>query len=99
MAKANTVKSAFINHLGVIRGEFQGEGNLVVTTFSQGSKEFELSAPIVLIEDSDEYSETLSGFQKQRIQVEFATEVMDEWFNVSDIVVFIKPVASGYPLG
>lgn len=96
MAK-NTKDSAFINHLGPIRGLFNGEGNLLTTAFSLKQVNFEEEPDIVLIEASDNYSETLGNFQSQRIQVEFAVDVIDEWFDVSDIIVFIRPVASSLP--
>src|SRR5688500_11614510 len=99
MAKANTIKSAFVNHLGLVRGEFSGEGSLLVTSFSLYQSAFKESAPVTLEEAPDKFAETLSNFKKQLMQVEFAVDEVDEWFNVSTIIVFIKPVESGYPRG
>lgn len=98
MAKMkSTVNSAFINHLGLVRGTFTGEGDLLVTAFSSDQVAFKISAPITLLEATDRYVETLSNFKKQKIQIEFAVDVIDEWFRVSDIIAFIKPVESSYP--
>ena len=97
--KKATINSAFINHLGLVRGTFSGEGNLKVTAYSYQQKAFYESADIVLEEDTDKLVETLSNFKKQRMQVEFAVEEMDEYFSFGDVIVFIKPVESGYPRG
>jgi len=99
MSPKSTVNSAFINHLGLVRGMFSGEGNLLVTAFSFNQKEFKISAPIILEEAPDKLAETLSNFKKQLIQVEFAVDEIDEWFRVSSVIVFIKPVETSYPRG
>lgn len=97
--KSSTVNSAFINHLGLIRGGFEGSGNLLVTAFSYNQVAFFECAFIVLTSATDKYVETLSNFKKQKIQVEFAVDVVDEWFTFTDVIPFIKPVESGYPRG
>jgi len=95
--KSKTVNSAFINHLGLVRGMFAGEGSLLVTAFSLNQVAFRESAPITLVEAPDKYSETLSNFKKQLIQVEFAVDEIDEYFGFGDVIVFIRPVESSYP--
>lgn len=97
MPKANTVSSVFVNHLGIFRGRFQGSGQLLVTAFGLRQASFEELPNITLIEATDDYMDTLGNFQKQKIQVEFAVNDIDEWFNVGDVVSFIKPVASSNP--
>lgn len=86
-----------INHLGLVRGNFQGEGNLLVTAFSIKQVSFYASAPIVLVEATDKYAEALSNFKKQRIQIEFAVDVIDEWFEFGEIIPFLQPTEMSYP--
>jgi len=99
MPKSKTVNSAHINHLGLVRGTFIGDGSLSVTAFSQNNKRFYESASVTLEEDTDKLIETLSNFQNQKIQVDFGLEEIDEWFSFGDVIVFVKPIYSGYPLG
>lgn len=40
----------------------------------------------------------LANFQEQRIQLELRTMLIDEVFTISRIVIFVKPVAEGYPV-
>lgn len=40
----------------------------------------------------------LTNFSDQRIQLELKTTVIDETFFVSRIIIFVKPVAEGYPI-
>jgi hypothetical protein len=39
----------------------------------------------------------IANFQEQRIQLELGTTEIDETFTISRIVVFVKPIAEGYP--
>ena len=40
----------------------------------------------------------LADFTEQRIQLELRTVLIEEGFTISRIVVFVKPVADGYPI-
>lgn len=40
----------------------------------------------------------ITNFQDQGIQIQFRTIHIDEVFNVSKIVCFVKPVAESYPI-
>lgn len=40
----------------------------------------------------------LANFQEQRIQLELKTTLINEIFTISRIVIFVKPVAEGYPI-
>lgn len=93
------MKSIFINHLGLVRSRMQGSGELIVTVFSYNQASFRECANIVLEEAPDKYVETLSNFKQQLMQIEFAVDVIDEWFNFGEVIPFVKPIASSYPRG
>lgn len=40
----------------------------------------------------------LANFDDQRVQLEFRTLLINETFTVSRIIIFVKPVAEGYPI-
>jgi hypothetical protein len=40
---------------------------------------------------------TLANFIDQRVQYELKTTELNEWFRFSKIVIFVKPIATGYP--
>ena len=99
MSPKNTTSSVFINHLGLVRGRFQGDGDLLVTAYSYNQAAFKELAPITLEEYPDKFVETLANFKKQKMQIDFGVETVDEWFNFGAVIPFIKPVESGYPRG
>lgn len=90
--------SSSINHLGLVRGRFQGSGSLLITVFSLNQVAFYECASKTLIEATDKYVESLANFKKQKIQVEFAVDVIDEWFEFGEIIPFLQPVEMSYPL-
>lgn len=94
---AKTKDSAFINHLGIVRGQFAGSGSLLTTAFSLNQVTFELEPDVTLNDAPDYFIESLCNFQSQMIQVEFAVDAIDEWFNISNVILFIRPVASSLP--
>lgn len=99
MPKNDTHNSAFINHLGLVRGKFQGEGNLLITAYSLNQTLFSECPDVILEEAPAGYIETLANFQGQMIQVEFAVDEIDEWFNSCEVIPFIRPVAGSLPRG
>lgn len=40
----------------------------------------------------------LANFQSQRTRLEGSVGVIDEWFRISRIIIFAKPVAVEYPM-
>jgi len=85
-------------HFGTIRMRATGVGNLQLLLHSLddtlNSKTL-TSTPLQAVTNRE--PTTLANFIDQYGQLEVKTTVMDEVFEISKIVIFIRPVASGYP--
>lgn len=84
-------------HFHVVRMRVVGSGNLKLTLHSLDDIENQDLADTPLAVAANREPTTLSNFIQQRAQLEFFTEDIGEFFNISSIAIFIKPVATGYP--
>jgi len=89
--------SGEILHCGATRFRVTGSGNLQLFLRSlDNSHNLQLTS-IPMQATTNKEPLVLSNFSDQRVQLELRTTEINEVFNVSKIVVFIKPVATGYP--
>jgi hypothetical protein len=56
-------------------------------------------APLPMAAATNREPVVLSSFQEQGIQLELKVVTIDETFVISKIMIFVKPVASDYPVG
>lgn len=54
--------------------------------------------PINMNLNNNRNKTVIANFQDQGIQLQFRTTHINEVFNISNIVIFTKPVAEGYPI-
>lgn len=92
MAKAQ----GFIIHCGSVMMNIAGDGDLQTDLFGLGGttkflRDFALSNPATRM------ANVRANFKSQKISVKVGLEEYDEYFQLNQINVFIKPVASGYP--
>lgn len=94
------VKKSFggeILHSNAVRFRVVGSGTLVA---SLKSLDDVLSGEVVPVTmEATAYKEPtqLADFESQRISLEFGVEEIDEYFTISRIIIFVKPVATEYP--
>lgn len=75
-----------------------GSGNLLTDTHSLDDASNSSVLPDIPLQAATNREPTiLANFIDQRIQLEIRTEEIDEWFEISKIVMFIKPIAESYP--
>jgi hypothetical protein len=84
-------------HIVAVRMRVVGEGDLDLTLASLDNvKTLNLVSlpmtPTTRIEPT-----RLANFQSQRTRLEGSTSEIDEWFLISRIIIFAKPVAVEYP--
>ena len=85
-------------HFGVVRMRVTGAGNLQLFMHSlDDTLNSNTLTSIPLQATTNREPTVLANFIDQYGQLEIKTDVMDEVFEISKIVIFIKPVASGYP--
>jgi hypothetical protein len=85
-------------HFGTIRMRATGSGNLQLFMHSlDDTLNSNTLTPIALQATTNREPTTLANFIDQYGQLEIKTTVIDETFEISKIIIFIKPVSSGYP--
>lgn len=88
-----------INHYGAVRMRVTGAGNLRMRLLSLSeTRQFPLF-PFTMLSTTDIQPTRLANFTQQRAQLKIGTNQIDEVFEISKIVIFVKPVASSYPNG
>ena len=86
-----------VNHFGAIRLRVTGSANLLAKLYSLDEVEQTVLAPIPLINKTATLPNRLSNFTQQRAKLELRTTEINEVFQISKIVIFIKPVAKSFP--
>jgi len=84
-------------HFGAVRLRVKGEGTLLQFLHSLQNVSRARLTDNLLISISDREKVTLANFINQRAQYELRTIEKDEYFEVSKLVVFIRPTASTFP--
>jgi len=96
MAKKSS-KEEVINHYGGILLRITGSASLKARLFSLSQvRSFTLLA-IPIQAKSDVEPSRLANFTQQRAKLELRTTEINETFQISKIVVYVKPVAKNYP--
>lgn len=89
--------SGEILHFNAIRARVNGAGNLDLTLRSVDNVSSSSLTPIPMQTTTDRETVVLCNFRKQMAQLEFGTDAIDEVFIISRLVIYVKPVATGYP--
>jgi hypothetical protein len=95
MAKASG--EGGVIHYGAVRLRVNGSGNLQMRLISLDEVKERVLVPIAMSTLTNKEPNRLTNFTQQRAQLEIKTTEMDEVFNISKIVIFIKPVATSFP--
>jgi hypothetical protein len=98
--KASFSKSAneeVINHYGAVRLRVAGSANLNLTLFSLDEVVSSSLASIALQSVNNIEPNRLSNFTQQRAKLEIRTTEINEIFQLSKAIVFVRPVAKSYP--
>jgi hypothetical protein len=98
MAKKTTVTDEqVINHYGAVRLRVNGSGNLLMTLFSFDEVRNNILVPVPLQTATSTEPNRLSNFTQQRAKLMISTQNINETFQISKIIVFVKPVAKSFP--
>jgi hypothetical protein len=96
MAK-NSIAAGDILHFGAVRYRVTGSGNLTTIINSLDDVKTSTLANIIMATTTNKEPLVLANFSDQRGYIQFGTSAIDETFTISRIVVYVKPVATGYP--
>lgn len=86
-----------ILHAAAVRLRVTGSGNLKVFLRSLDNTRNVQLTSIPMSATTNREPTVIANFQEQRIQLELRTTEIDEGFTISRIVIFVKPIAEGYP--
>lgn len=85
-------------HFGVTRMRVTGSGVLRSFLHSLDDASNQATLPTITMQANTNREPTiLSNFIDQYGQLEVKTTAIDEVFEISKIVIFVRPVSSGYP--
>lgn len=96
MAKKKSSEEV-INHYGAIRLRVSGSASLKAAFYSLSELQQTTLAPIPVVSITNVEPNRISNFTQQRAKLELRTTEINETFQISKIVIFIKPVAKSFP--
>jgi hypothetical protein len=99
MPSANSSRSneEIINHYGAVRLRIVGSANLRLTLYSLDEVKVLPLIAVPLQSKTNIEPNRLSNFTQQRAKLELRITEINETFQCSKIIVFVKPVAKSYP--
>ena len=97
MAKKTSQDEGTINHYGAVRLRVFGSAKLSLELYSLSETRSFVLVPITLQSATNIEPNRLSNFIEQRASLEIGTLNIDETFQISKIIIFVKPVAKSYP--
>lgn len=86
-----------ILHFHVVRMRVKGSGNLKQTFRSLDDINNQSIPDVIMSTTTNREPTTLANFKDQRGLLELKTTELGEYFYISKIVIFVKPIATGYP--
>jgi hypothetical protein len=94
---ATSVNEEVINHFGAIRLRIKGNASIKPTLFSLDEVQLNALATIPIVARNNIEPNRLANFTQQRAKLELRTTEIDETFQISKIIIFIRPVAKSFP--
>lgn len=97
MAKGVGGQGEFEHHIVGVRARILGQGNMLYSLEDYSAIQTQNLTPLAMSTATRIEPLVLSNFQSQRTRLIGKTEVLDEWFEISRIIIWAKPVAIEYP--
>jgi hypothetical protein len=97
MAKKSSSGEEVINHYGAVRLRVNGSASLQMTFFSLDKTLQNILVPVPLQSLTAVEPNRLGNFTQQRAKLMIRTTEINETFQISKIIVFVKPVAKSWP--
>lgn len=97
MARTSTGGGEYIYHVAGVRLRVIGSGSLRMFFHSLDSIRSFTLLPLSMSSTNDKEPTRLGNFRSQRIQLELKTDAIDEYFQISKIIIFAKTSATSLP--
>jgi hypothetical protein len=88
----------YINHFTAIRMRLKGTGNIKGTLFSYDEVQSDILNPTAMSSVTDDPVTLLADFTSFVAKLRLEITEIDESFNISQIIIYSKPVASSFPM-
>jgi hypothetical protein len=95
-AKA-TGTEELINHYGAVRLRVNGSAQLQMSLFSLDEEFQKVLLPVSITAINNVEPNRICNFTQQRAKLMIRTVNFGEYFKISKIIVYVKPVAKSYP--
>ena len=86
-----------VNHINGVRMRINGSGHLNMSLSDLDDTNTKVLVPLTMAATTALEPTRLSNFQSQRIRLIGTTTVINEYFVIKRIIIFIKPVAVELP--
>ncbi len=97
MSRKTKGSEELINHFGAVRLRVTGSASLLMTLYSLDETKNNILTPITLSSTTNIEPNRLSNFTQQRAKLQIETVNINETFQISRIIIFIKSVAKSLP--
>lgn len=97
MPKSGGIIGDIVHSVGA-RYRIRGSGMLRTRMWNLDNVRYQNLDDIDLDTASSREKTIITNFQDQGIQIQFRTIHIDEHFNLTKIICFVKPVAESYPI-
>lgn len=94
---AKSVDEEVINHYGAVRLHVKGSGSLRLALYSLDDVKSTTLLPLTMQALTNIQPNRLSNFTQQKARLEIKTTAINETFEISKIIVFVRPVAKSFP--
>lgn len=95
MARQQSVDN--INHLGSVRIRVKGSGNLKIKAYSLDFINESQLPNIGMAVGTNKVETVLADFKEQKMQLEIGTTEENEYFVLSRVIPYLRPIATEYP--
>ncbi len=96
MAKKSSSEEV-INHFGAVRLRVNGSASLRMILYSLDEIRSAVLVPLPMKVQTNVEPTRLSNLTEQRAKLQITTTGLGEYFIISKIIIFVKPVAKSYP--
>jgi len=90
-------KGEYISHVAAIRMRIKGDGVLDMELNSLDNINTQTLVGFQMASATNIQPTRLANFNEQRFRLVGSVDAIDEWFNISTIILFHRVVATSYP--
>ena len=89
--------SEYTYHYAAVRLRIEGSGALKLRLIGQSDVKQNVLVPLTMQNPAGDMKTKGANFKQERAQLEFKTTEIDEHFELSRIIFFVKPISTSNP--